>query len=368
MNVYKNFIRPLLFSLDPETAHGLSIAACRYGGLIPGIGTLLQHCLNVSAPQLQCEVAGIRFANPIGLAAGWDKSGQALRMLGALGFGFAEIGSISSQASLGNPRPRLLRLPLDQAIVVNYGLPNQGAERVAERLNRSTVSAPLGVNIVKTNFGPSAPPCSANEILADYVQSVVALQSHASYLMLNLSCPNAEGGQDFFAQPGNILRLLQELQSRDVKPPVFLKVAPDATPPAIDRLIAESIDFAFVKGFMFNLPTGKPASIKLKSSPEIWQKMPGAVAGQPVASLINDCIRELYSRMPVGRFHLIAAGGIFTAQDAYLKVRLGASLVQLYTALIYEGPQVVANINRGLIELLERDGFESISQAVGQPP
>ncbi|MEZ6135549.1 MAG: quinone-dependent dihydroorotate dehydrogenase [Pirellulaceae bacterium] len=365
MTLYRHLIRPLLFRLDPEFAHRLSISACRYAALCPGIPQLLGRYQTVRDPVLQSELAGLTFANPIGLAAGWDKSGQALRLLGSLGLGFAEIGSISSQPSLGNPRPRLFRLPTDRALVVNYGLPNDGAECVRDRLSRFDAAIPLGINIVKTNHGSSTGLCSETEILSDYLQSVTMLHAYASYLMLNLSCPNAEGGQDYFAQPGNISKLLQELRSLEMTCPVFLKVPPDPSAAAMERLIGESHDFGFVKGFMFNLPRGKPESLRLQTASAVWRNMPGAVSGPPVAALIDECIRELYSRMPRDRFHIIAAGGTCTAEDAYRRIQLGASLIQIYTALVYEGPAVIPKINRGLARLLERDGHQHISDAIG---
>lgn len=240
----------------------------------PTGSSIRKGLFNNSATELKSEVRRLCFGNPIGLAAGWDKSGRALRMLDHLGFGFAEIGSISARLSHGNPKPRLFRLPNDRTIVVNYGLPK-------------------------------------------------------------VTCP------------------------------VFLKVAPNLDPAALERLLVEAEPFDFVRGFIFNLPMGKPPALSLTTPPSIWNTMPGAVAGQPVEQLINTCIRELYARMPRERFVIIEAGGVFNAEDAYQKIRLGASLVQVYSALIYEGPGVVKQINRGLSALLRRDGFKHVSQAVG---
>jgi len=366
MNLYTTLLRPLMFRFDPETAHFVTVEACRIAGLIPLVPQLSRACLEYSATELETEVAGLRFANPIGLAAGWDKSGRALRMLDHLGFGFVEIGSISARRSAGNPRPRLFRLPQDRSIVVNYGLPNDGAEVVAMRLASHRSRAPLGVNIVKTNDGFNAPACSDEDILTDYERSVVLMHSHASYITLNLSCPNAKDGQDYFALPGIISKLLERLGSHNIDCPVFLKVTPNPDPAALERLITEAEPFAFVRGFIFNLPQGKPATLHFTTSQTNWNSMPGAVAGRPIERLINHCIRELYCRMPRGRFFIIGAGGVFNAEDAYQKIRLGASLVQIYTALIYEGPAVVKRINRGLSALLKRDGYKHVSEAVGQ--
>ncbi len=185
MSFYTAILRPLLFRMNPESAHYLTVEACSIAGRIPLVPRFAKSCLNYSAPELKTEVGGLRFGNPIGLAAGWDKSGRALRMLDHLGFGFAEIGSISARLSHGNPKPRLFRLPNDRAIIVNYGLPNDGAEVVAGRLESYRSQVPLGLNIVKTNDGPDAPTSSHDAILADYERSVELLWPYASYLTLS---------------------------------------------------------------------------------------------------------------------------------------------------------------------------------------
>jgi dihydroorotate dehydrogenase (fumarate)/dihydroorotate dehydrogenase len=365
MSLYTSFLRPLLFRLDAETAHHGTVEVCHWLGAVPGVTWLSRSLLEVNEPSLRTEAAGLSFANPIGLAAGWDKSGRALRMIDALGFGFAEIGSVSARPSRGNPKPRLFRLPADRAIIVNYGLPNDGAEVVAARLAAHRSRHPLGVNIVKTNDGPEAPPCSEDDILADYERSVSLLHMHAGYLSLNLSCPNAKGGKDFFAQPGSIARLLERLAPLRLACPVILKIAPRDDPAEHDRVLAECDAFPFVRGFCFNLPPGKPDTLQFTTLRENFAHQPGAVAGKPVAALINRCIAGLYQRLDAQRHIVIGTGGVFTAEDAYEKIRRGASLVQLYTALIYEGPGVVKRIQRGLVDLLKRDGFASIGEAVG---
>lgn len=368
MTLYTSVIRPILFCLDPETTHHLTVEGCRLAGAIPGAAPVARACLEFQDPRLRCEVAGLSFANPVGLAAGWDKSGRALRMLDAMGFGFAEIGSVSARPSQGNAKPRLFRLPADRAIIVNYGLPNDGAGVVSSRLTAHRPRHPLGVNIVKTNDGPDAPPCGDDDILADYVRSVELLHSDAGYLSLNLSCPNAKGGKDFFATPGSITRLLERLEPMGITCPVFLKIAPRDDAAEHDRVLAECEAFPFVRGFCFNLSPGKPDTLVFTSSRESFAHQPGAVAGRPVEALINRCIAGLYARMDRDRYVILGTGGVFTAEDAYLKIRLGASLVQLYTAMIYEGPGVVTRICRGLVDLLERDGFGHISEAVGTAP
>lgn len=364
-SLYTHLVRPLLFRLDPERAHNLSIHLCECLCRIPAATSLMRYCFETSQPLLQSAVAGLHFDNPLGIAAGWDKNGRALRVLDSLGFGFAEIGSVSARPSLGNPKPRLFRLPADQAIIVNYGLPNDGAEQVSKRLASHLHRNPLGANIVKTNDGPSAPICSEETIIDDYLQSISLLQPHVSYLMLNLSCPNAAGGDEVFARPGSINRLLQAMDSQGITRPVFLKIAPREETASHERLLIECEGFDFVHGFCFNLPTGKPKELELRISQSQLAHMPGAVSGKPVEAFINRCISGLYNAIDSKRYAIIGAGGVFTAEDAYLKLKLGASLVQLYTGLIYCGPSIAKRICFGLVELMRRDGFSQLAEVIG---
>lgn len=365
MSLYTAVVRPLLFCLDAETAHYLTVETCRLAGAVPGVPQMTRRWLEFTAPELETEFAGLRLASPLGLAAGWDKSGRALRMLDALGFGFTEIGSVSARPSGGNPKPRLFRLPQERALIVNYGLPNDGAEMVALRLAAHRPLHPLGVNIVKTNDGPEAPPGSDDDILADYEYSAALLHRGASYLSLNLSCPNAKDGKDFFAIPGNITRLLERLEPLRIACPVFLKIAPRDDAAEHVRVLMECEAFPFVRGFCFNLPPGRPDALHFTTPRDSFAHQPGAVAGRPVAPLINRCIAGLYQRMDRRRYVIIGAGGVSSAEDAYAMIRLGASVVQIFTAMIYEGPGIAGRIGRGLVDLLQRDGFCHLSEAVG---
>jgi|JI9StandDraft_1071089.scaffolds.fasta_scaffold00073_5 dihydroorotate dehydrogenase len=364
-SLYPRLVRPLLFRLDPERAHNLSIHLCRLLCRIPAATALMRYYYATPQPLLQTTIAGLHFDNPLGIAAGWDKNGRALRVLDSLGFGFAEIGSVSARPSIGNPKPRLFRLPEDQAIIVNYGLPNDGAEQVSKRLAAYISRIPIGVNIVKTNDGPASPIYSEETIIDEYLHSISLLQDHASYLMLNLSCPNAAGGDEVFARPGSITRLLRAMDSQGITRPVFLKVAPREDTASHERLLIECEGFDFVEGFCFNLPTGKPKELELRTSRSQLDHIPGAVSGKPVEALINRCIGALYNVMDPKRYAIIGAGGVFNAEDAYLKLKLGASLVQLYTGLIYCGPSIAKSINRGLVKLMQRDGFSNLSEVIG---
>lgn len=363
MDLYKTVIRPLLFKTDPEKIHNFSISTGERLGYFQPVNSSLNSMFEVNRECLKCTVCGIEFSNPIGLAAGYDKSGNAVPFLESFGFSHTEIGSVSAESSIGNPKPRLFRLPADNALVVHYGLQNDGAEHIAKRLKSTKHKNPLGINIVKTNKGIQAPSESEADILADYTKSTVLLKDHADYLTYNMSCPNTEMGRDFFADKKHIISFLSALKEVNIKCPVFLKISPLGGVETIERYL-ESVDgFDFISGFIFNLPPGK--MVPLKTSKTVWGNMPGAVSGKPVELILNECISEMYKRMDNTRYHLIGAGGVFTAEDAYLKIRLGCSLVQLLTGLVYGGPFVVKRINKGIEKLLEKDGFKNVSEAVG---
>lgn len=360
IEAYRAFLRPLLFRLDAETAHHAAIAA---GALLSPLAPLIQSALRVDDPRLRTNVAGLDFANPLGLAAGFDKSGSAIRTLGALGFGHAEIGSVSLDPSAGNPKPRLWRLPADEAIAVHYGLPNDGAQIVAARVAATKRLAPLGVNIVKTNRGPGAPPETREQIIAEYAEAARLLAPLADYLMLNLSCPNTEDGRDFFADEQRLRAFLQAFADLRLPRPIFLKISPLGGVAAIERVLAAAEPHDFIAGFMFNLAPVKPDGLRTPEA--VWRSLPGAISGPPSAPLATSCLAEMYRRMDRRRHALIYAGGVRSAEDAYARLKAGASLVQLYTALIYEGPGVLRRILRGLQQLMDRDGVKRIGDVVG---
>ncbi len=360
MTAYSKFIRPLAFRLEPETAHHLAITA---GARLGWAAGAMRAATRIDDDRLAADVAGLHFLNPVGLAAGFDKSGSAISALAGLGFGSIEIGSVSLDPSSGNPKPRLWRLPDDNAIIVHYGLPNDGTEVIARRLARIRLPVPLGINLVVTNRGPGAAPLKADQIIGEYVAAAKVMAPHADYLMFNLSCPNTVDGRDFFADAGHLDACLAALGDVNLRLPVFLKVSPLGGIDAIERVLAAADGRDFVFGFMFNLPPVKPEGMR---TPEpVWCDLPGAVSGPPAAALADFCIREAFRRMDRKRHVLIGAGGVSSAEDAYKKIRLGASLVQLLTALIYQGPGVGREITKGLARLLARDGVKHVADVVG---
>ncbi len=382
MSLY-HLIRPLLFRLDPEWIHRATLAAVGRAGRISPVRGMLRGLLAVDDPRLRVEAGGLTFPNPVGLAAGFDKNGLAMEGLASAGFGFVEVGSVSAYPSAGNPeRPRLFRVPEDEAIVVNYGVPNDGAEAVARRFTSARLSrpsrpprpsrqlrpsrpsrppVPLGINLVETNTGK---PVGAEDVVDELVAAVRPFLGLADYVTLNLNCPNTTSGQSPFDDPDTLGTLLSGYAAFDTMPPTFLKVVPTTDPATIEGTLAAMDPFPFVKGIVFGLPTGKPYA-DLKTPYRQLEAMPGTLCGRPTRTLIDASIQAWYPRMDRGRHVIVGTGGIFTAEDVYRKIRLGATLVQVYTALIYHGPGLVKRINRGLYRLMARDGLDRISDAVG---
>jgi len=338
--------------MDAERAHDLTVRAAE---LASRSRLVCRAVASLDAdPRLAVEVAGLRFPTPLGLAAGFDKSARAVPLLSVLGFGHVEIGSVSADASTGNPRPRLFRLRDERAIAVAYGVPNDGAERVAARLAGRRPPVPLGINVVSTNRGEASAAEPDDAVIGDYVTTVARLQDRGDYVCVNLSCPNTRDGRGFFADRARLRALLDRLADAGMRRPLFIKVAPFADAREIDSLL-EAVDTApFVAGFSVNLPPGTRPDVR------------GAISGPPARAAAERTVAELYARIDRERHVVIGSGGVGAAEDAYRMIGLGASLVQVYTALIYEGPGVVRRITDGLAALVERDGLSNISAAVGQ--
>jgi len=363
MGMYRSLVRPVAFLADAETMHNASIRIAEMASRSALARRAVAAMYVRDYERLRCSVAGLAFRNPLGLAAGYDKNGRAAAFWESLGFGHVEIGSVSAEASVGNPRPRLWRIPENDGLIVNYGLPNEGADRVAARLSASAGSVPVGVNLVHTNRGPGACPVTRDAIIDDYIRSIRRLDADAAYLMLNLSCPNTPEGRDFVSGAGQVRLLLEAVTEATPTKPVFLKVAPFPSLKALEAFLEQVDAFPVVRGFGINLAPGKPLPLRLPNSR--LQSMPGAVSGVACRDIMDRAITELYERMDRRRYALIATGGVFSAADAYRKIRLGASLVQLLTALVYEGPAVIRRIAAGLNELLARDGFSTVADATG---
>lgn len=335
--------RPALFAFDAERAHGLALAALR-----------LKPAGRPQAPggPLHSEVAGLAFPNPLGMAAGFDKDGEVPDALLGLGFGFAEVGSITPRPQAGNPRPRLFRLAEDRAVINRMGFNNGGAAAAAARLaSRAERPGIVGINV-------GANKDSADRV-ADYAQMTRVMAPLASYLAVNISSPNTPGLRAL-QDEGALTALLDAvLDARGGEgPPVFLKVAPDLEPADIEAIARIAIDKRLGALIVSNTTISRP---RLRSA---HAGESGGLSGAPLRDLALARLRD-FRRATGGTLPLVGVGGIATAEDAWVRIRAGASLVQLYSAMVYEGPGIARRIVRGLEGLMRRDGFASVAEAVG---
>jgi dihydroorotate dehydrogenase len=335
--------RPLLFRLDAEKAHRLTIAALR---LMPA------PAAGPADPVLTSTVAGIDFPNPVGLAAGFDKDGEVAHKMHALGFGFAELGTLTPLPQAGNPVPRLFRLVEDAAVINRMGFNNGGQESAAQRLaNRPRRGGVIGVNI-------GANKDSVDRI-ADYAAGVRRMTPFADYLTVNISSPNTPGLRAL-QDKGALDALLGAVMAArgDDRTPIFLKVAPDLEPADVDDIAALGIAHHLDALIISNTTISRPA---LRS---VHAGETGGLSGLPLRDLAHRRLQD-FRTATGGAIPLIAAGGIASADDAYARIRAGAALVQFYSAMVYEGPWLARRINAGLKRLLARDGFANVAQAVG---
>jgi dihydroorotate dehydrogenase len=341
VNLYR-LVRPLAFALDAETAHRLTIRALRF---------LPPHRPPPLAASLRTRVAGIDFISPVGLAAGFDKDAEVPEQLLTLGFGFVEVGTLTPHPQEGNPKPRLFRLKEDRAVINRMGFNNHGLPAAFDQLYRQAHTGVIGVNI-------GANKDSADRI-ADYVTGVRAMAPHARYLTINISSPNTPGLRQL-QDEGALRALLSAVSEARPKkgPPIFLKVAPDlgkGEPDQIVRVAAEhGVDAIIVANTTVSRP---PLHSRHKDEA-------GGLSGAPLKALALKALRE-FRQASGGEIPLIGVGGIANADDAWERIRAGASLVQLYTAMVYEGPGIAQRIARGLAQHLKREGFSSIGEAVG---
>jgi len=357
---YRYAVRPLLFQIPAERAHTLTMNFCSGLARIPGMQDAMRSSFASDKAILHTEVAGLKFSSPVGLGAGFDKNGKAVGILSNLGFGFVEVGSVSANPSAGNSiRPRLFRLPADEALLVNYGVPNEGVTTVARRLSLHRPRIPLGISLVTTNTGVRIP---IEKVVREFHAAAKIASPIASYLALNLHCPVSEAGA--LSDPVRLRQLLEGIGAVGELPPVFLKIVamPDAA--SIDAILAVASDFAFVKGFILNTLMSRPFT-GLATPQHTLANSPGALTGRPLKRFALELIPIWYSRIDRSRHIIIGAGGIASGTDAYDLIRSGASLVQLVTSLIYRGPGIVKKINSELAAILIRDKLQNVTEAVG---
>lgn len=349
--------RAVLRRLDPETAHGLTLRALRWG--------LGPASAGPADPVLAIRLWQRDFSNPLGLAAGFDKNALAIGPMLRLGFGFVEIGSITPAPQPGNAKPRVFRLTEDAAVINRLGFPSQGLAAAKARIGRWRIEAAPGkgrpAGLLGVNLGTNR---DSADPAAGYAEGARALAPFADYLAINVSSPNTPGlralqGRDELARIVERVRAAIADAPRAQRPPLLVKIAPDLNAAQMTEIAAAALDLELDGLIVGNTTVARPDSLTGRHRDEA-----GGLSGQPLFAPSTRVLGEIY-RLTRGRVPLIGVGGIGGAAEAYAKIRAGASLVQLYTALVYQGPGLIAEINAGLAEMLRRDGFSRISEAIG---
>ena len=336
----------MLKRLDPERAHGLALAAVRLG-LVPSPP-------KIALPRLRCKIAGLDLPNPVGLAAGLDKNAVALAGLARVGFGFIEAGAVTPRPQPGNPKPRLFRLEEEGAIINNFGFNSHGMEKVAPRLARFAGNAVVGLNLGANRDSRD---------LADYARVLTHCGAHVDFATVNVSCPNVDSMRALQQEEALLKVLERVMEARAALPrpiPIFLKISPDVG----DSQLAAIAEIARQSGVAAIIATNttKRRDGNLRAP---HRDRPGGLSGRPLFAPSTRILAQLYQHTE-GKIPLIGTGGVFSAADAYAKIRAGASAIQIYSALVYGGFAVLAQINRGLDASLAHDGLNSIAEAVGR--
>ena len=340
--MYKSLLRPLLFKFDPEKVHYVTFSSIRFLSKIPGFAAISKSMYNISDPRLEREVFGLTFKNPVGLAAGLDKDAKLYKELSGLGFGFIEIGTLTPKPQEGNPKKRLFRLKKDSAIINRMGFNNGGVQAAAERLKKNPAGKGhvlIGGNIGKNKVTPN------EDAVLDYEICFDALYDHIDYFVVNVSSPNTPNLREL-QDKEPLTKLLQTLQEKNMaKPkakPILLKIAPDLT----DEQLLDIIDIIKITGIAGVIATNTTISREGLISED--KNEMGGLSGKPLTKRSTEVIRFL-SEKSNKAFPIIGVGGIHSAADALEKLEAGASLVQLYTGFIYEGPKLIADINRRIL-------------------
>ena len=348
-----SILKPFIFNLDPETAHDLAIKSLKFNYLPNKIFEVEnEHMLNI-------ELFGKKFPNPIGLAAGFDKSAEVYNSLLKFGFGFVEVGTVTPLKQFGNPKPRIFRLEEDEALINRLGFNNDGLEVVQKRLEvgRFKKQGTLGVNI-----GPNYDSTSYENDFCKCIGHLIKL-SLADYITINISSPNTENLRDFHDETKleslmkTINKVKKDLKGEDV--PIFLKVSPDIKESSIEK-ISEIIINQNIKGLILTNTTNGNRSLLKNSN----KNQTGGLSGKPIRDLSNQMIKKFYNKLK-GRVFIIGVGGVDSGLSAFEKITAGANAVQLYTGMIYKGPGIVKEIKKDLIQILKKEKIKSITEAIG---
>ena len=340
--MYKKLFRPLLFKLPPETIHHIIVTALRILHYIPGFRYLMRSICAYRHPSLEREVFGIKFPNPVGMAAGFDKDAEIFSEIQSLGFGFVEVGTVTPKSQPGNPRPRLFRLPQDNAFVNRMGFNNQGMDNAVRNLRRRSRNAIIGGNLGKNTVTPN------EQAPADYLKSFRGLYQYVDYFTINVSCPNVASLSDLQNKDylKEILGGLTEFRrGQNQYRPILLKISPDLTNAQIDDMIDVLVECG-IDGIVATNTTTSRAGLKTpKKSVQAIGK--GGLSGGPLTQRALEVVRYIYTKTE-GRFPIIGVGGIMTEDDALAMLKAGASLIQVYTGFIYNGPRFVRRICKRL--------------------
>lgn len=360
--IYQKIVRPIFFKIDPEKIHHIVIAVMAMASSLPPVFWLSKKLLKVEDKILQTKIGKLTLDNPIGLSAGFDKNVVAPYAYDMLGFGFAELGSVTASAQSGNPKPRLWRIPKDKGLIVFYGLCNIGAQVVSARLLKiKNRKSPIGISIAPTTG------LKLEEMAADYCKSFRLLAPGADFVTLNVSCPNV-ASCDIFSQVGFIKELTEKInqlkKENNWTVDIFLKIGPDMKAQQYQEVVEICVANGVVGIVATNL-IKKRENILNKKSSDAELNHPGGVSGSLLANKSNEVIKTLYQAAN-GRLKIIGVGGIFSAEDAYEKIKAGASACEMITGFIYNGPLAVRDINLGLAKLLKNDGYNSLEEAVGK--
>ncbi|MAG07290.1 dihydroorotate dehydrogenase (quinone) [Candidatus Pacearchaeota archaeon] len=354
---YKNIAKPIFFKIPPEIVHDHTTNLGKKLGSNSLTRSLTSNLFNYKNKKLEQKILGIHFKNPIGLAAGFDKDAQLTDILPSVGFGFEEIGSITGEQCHGNPKPRLWRLINSKSLVVYYGLKNQGCQKIAKRIKNKSFKIPILISIAKTN---SKSTVLTKNGITDYTKAYKEFANIGDASVINISCPNTFGGEPFH-DTKKLDQLLKKLKEVHSTKPLFIKISPDLNEKELDNIITVARKYK-IAGFICTNLSKNRQNIKLQDN-VIHTK--GGISGKPIENKSNKIISFIYKKTK-GEFIIIGVGGVDSAKSAYKKICLGASLVQLITGMIYEGPQLISEINQGLVKLLEKDGLKNISEAIGK--
>ena len=359
-NIYRFLLRPLIFLWPAEVAHNKLKSFGRFTAGNSCGNNLLKFLFYYENKTLNIIVDGIEYKNPIGLSAGFDKDGELADVYPLLGFGFAELGSFTGDICAGNPGVgrRLFRLVKSKSILVWYGLNNMGSEIIANKLKNQSFSIPIGISVAKSN---QLMDFDIDVSIKDYLKTVIAFKDIGNYYTVNISCPNTIDGEPF-SNTDNLHRLLARLDEvKQDEKPVYVKLAADLDYAQMDEILECCMQHK-VNGFVLTNLTKPRFNNEYIKEELIFNK--GALSGLPVQRISTNAVRHIYQKTR-GSMTIIGVGGIFNAEDAYEKITSGANLVEMITGMIFEGPQIIGEINRGLVNLLIKDGFNSIAEAVG---